>query len=136
MTSFVTRKTFNTALCLILGLLIAGSALAFQEKTGEALQNKYAPIIGTYEFDLSEMGGDVIYLEILIKEGELWGDSGDGMPVTLNQSVEGEFEFDAKDPESRIEYGLFISQARTGNTAAHRLNIFHDLHFDRKERSG
>ncbi|MBU1339655.1 MAG: hypothetical protein KKD56_11385, partial [Acidobacteria bacterium] len=96
MTSFVTRKTFNTALCLILGLLIAGSALAFQEKTGEALQNKYAPIIGTYEFDLSEMGGDVIYLEILIKEGELWGDSGDGMPVTLIQSVEGEFEFDAK----------------------------------------
>ena len=100
MKSTVTKKTIHTALCLIIGLLIAGSALAFQEQTDEALQKKYAPILGTYEFDLSEMGGDVIYLEIMIKEGELWGDSGDGMPVTLKQAGEEGFEFDASDPES------------------------------------
>jgi hypothetical protein len=87
-------------LCLFLGLLIAGSALAVQEKSDEALQKKYAPILGTYEFDLSEMGGNVILLEIMIKEGALWADSGDGMPDTLNPTVEGEFEFDASDPES------------------------------------
>jgi len=100
MKSTVTKKTIHTALCLIIGLLIAGSALAFQEQTDEALQKKYAPILGTYEFDLSEMGGDVIYLEIMIKEGELWGDSGDGMPVTLKQADEEGFVFDASDPES------------------------------------
>jgi hypothetical protein len=100
MKSSASKTVFNMVLCFVLGLLIAGSALAVQEKTDESLQKKYAPILGTYEFDLSDMGGDVIYLEILIKEGELWGDSGDGMPITLKQEDEGEFAFTAQDEES------------------------------------
>ena len=56
-------KAANRALfigaCVLLILLVSGSFGFAQEKTDEALKKKYAPILGEYEFDLSDIWIDV-----------------------------------------------------------------------------
>ena len=98
-------KAANRALfigaCVLLILLVSGSFGFAQEKTDEALKKKYAPILGEYEFDLSDLGGDVQILSVLIGKGDLWIDSGDGDPATM-QPVEGaEFEFTAESSDGQ-----------------------------------
>ena len=95
----------NVGLSLILiAALVSGSlAVASQEKTDEELKKKYGAILGEYEFDLSELGGDTQILTFYIQEGELWADSGDGRPAILEpvESDEG-MKFTAEDPESGV----------------------------------
>ncbi|MFC2157031.1 hypothetical protein ACFLT9_04265 [Acidobacteriota bacterium] len=88
-------------MCSLLGLLLMVSiSIAYEIQDDDALNKKYAPILGDYEFDLSGMGGEVIVLKIHVEGGELWGDSGDGKPVTLEPVEDKEFEFTADDPDS------------------------------------
>lgn len=75
--------------------LVVSSMVFSQEQSDEALKKKYAPIIGEYEFDLTEMGGEVQYLTFYVKDGALWGDSGDGDPATCDPVEGEEFKFKA-----------------------------------------
>ncbi len=96
----VNRALFLGASALLI-LLVSGSLGFVQEKTDEALTKKYAPILGDYEFDLADLGGDVQTLSVLIKEGELWIDSGDGDPAVMHP-VEGiEFSFTAESSDGQ-----------------------------------
>jgi len=45
--------------CLLAAILISSPVSVAQEKSDTALEKKYAPILGDYEFDLTDMGGDV-----------------------------------------------------------------------------
>ena len=100
MNKHLERKRWLLCVCLGLAVFVFASVGGAQEGSDEELKKKYAPILGEYEFDLTDLGGEVIVLKIHVEGGELWGDSGDGMPITL-QEVEGkEFEFTADDPES------------------------------------
>ena len=94
------NQRIRILVCLILVTFLAASTSMAQGDQDEALKKKYEAILGEYEFDLSEFGGDVILLKFEIKDGALWGDSGDGMPVTLEQVADDVFEFTAEDPES------------------------------------
>jgi hypothetical protein len=71
-----------------------------KEITDEELKNKYAAILGEYELDLTDLGGDVLGCKIYVKSGDLWGDSGDGRPVILKPAGDVPFAFTAEDPES------------------------------------
>ena len=93
-------RSFYIFLSLILGVLMVGSVCFSQEKSDEELKKKYDLILGEYEFDLSEFGGAVIVLKFHIENGALWGDSGDGNPITLEPIEDGQLEFTADDPES------------------------------------
>lgn len=100
MKTFFSNHRLNMFMCSILALVLIVSVSIAQENSDEALKKKYAPILGEYEFDLSGLGGEVIVLKIHIDGGELWGDSGDGNPVTLKPVEDMEFEFTADDPDS------------------------------------
>lgn len=86
-------------------LLGVNGALLSQELTDDQLEKKYKAILGEYEFDLSEMGGETALLEFYIEDGELWADSGDGRPAALVPMEDVEFAFSGEDPvEGRFEF--------------------------------
>ena len=87
-------------MCFALVVLVAASMCFAQEKTDEVLEKKYSAILGDFEFDLTDLGGEIIILNFQIESGALWGDSGDGKPITL-EPVEGEeYKFTSQDPDS------------------------------------
>lgn len=94
------------SLILIAVLLSALNGFVFsQDQTEEDLKKKYEAILGDYEFDLSELGGETTLLTFYIEEGELWSDSGDGRPAILEPIEDLEFAFEAEDPvEGRFEF--------------------------------
>ncbi len=100
MKKLANNRVLSIAACLLMVFLVTGSLIA-QEKSDEALTKKYAPILGEYEFDLTDMGGDVQVLTFHITEGSLWVDSGDGDPAVC-EAVEGqEFEFFAESSDGQ-----------------------------------
>jgi len=96
----VRNRTIQMMMGLALILLMAASLSMAQEKTDEELEKKYSAILGEFEFDLTDLGGEIIVLNFHIDSGALWGDSGDGKPITL-EPVEGEeYKFTSQDPDS------------------------------------
>ena len=89
-----TTSGLSVLICLILVVFLCGTVASAQDQD-EPLKKKYASLLGEFEFDISEFGGDVQVLTFYVDEGSLWIDSGDGDPATL-KPVEGvEFEFTA-----------------------------------------
>ena len=86
-------------MCLMLIIMVSSISFALGNQD-EELKKKYSEILGDYEFDIIEFGGDVIVLKIHVESGSLWADSGDGAPVTLEPSGDEPFEFTANDPNS------------------------------------
>ena len=86
-------------LCLILAVFMVSSISFALGNQDEELEKKYSAILGDYEFDLTEFGGDILILKIHIDAGALWGDSGDGAPVTLEPAGDEPYEFTAEDPD-------------------------------------
>ena len=100
------RFSIMRSLIFIAVLLSAVNGFVFsQDQTDEDLKKKYEAIIGDYEFDLSELGGETTLLKFYIEEGELWSDSGDGRPAILEPIEDLEYAFVAEDPvEGRFEF--------------------------------
>jgi len=95
---------WNLIFVAVLLLAVNGSVFS-QAQTDEELKTKYEAIIGEYEFDLSELGGETALMTFYIEEGELWADSGDGRPASLNPIEDLEFAFEGEDPEQgRFEF--------------------------------
>ena len=108
--------------CLMAAILMSGVLVAAQEKTDADLEKKYAPILGDYEFDMSDMGGDVIVLNFHINEEKLWIDSGDGDPAVCEQ-VEGvDFEFTATASDGQ-EFEIKFTKDSAGDYATCDINI-------------
>ena len=95
MKSLFKNRIFITLAGLILFFILSGSITFAQAQSDEDLKKKYAPIIGEYEFDLTSMGGEVQYVTFHVIDGELWADSGDGDPATMEPVEGAEFEFKA-----------------------------------------
>lgn len=87
-------------MCLILVMSMVSSISFAKGNQDEELKKKYSAILGDYEFDLTEFGGEVIILKIHVDTGSLWGDSGDGKPITLEPAGDEPYEFTADDPDS------------------------------------
>ncbi len=95
---------FRVFVITVLFLCVNGIVFS-QDQADEELKKKYEAIIGEYEFDLSEMGGETAFLTFYIEEGELWADSGDGRPAVLEPMEDLEFAFVGEDPEQgRFEF--------------------------------
>jgi hypothetical protein len=99
--------------CLILMVFLSGT-IAFAQDQDDALKKKYAPILGEFEFDLAEYGGDVQILTFRIESGDIWIDSGDGDPAAM-KAVEGaEFEFTVTASDG-MELGIKFVKNDEGN---------------------
>ncbi len=97
---FLKNQRLQMFVCLILVLSMVTSISFAMGNQDEELKKKYDAILGEYEFDLTEFGGDFIILKFHIDSGALWGDSGDGAPITLEPAGDEPFEFTSDDPDS------------------------------------
>jgi hypothetical protein len=81
-------------------LMLAGSALASAVTQQGDAQNKYAAIIGDYEFDLAQIGQGIVVVNVYVEDDALWV-----WPETSSEPakvipVEGEtFKFFVEDDE-------------------------------------
>jgi len=96
MTSFRRRKTAIFAGVLALVLVLA-PALRSQTGADEALAKKYANILGRYDLDLTAMGGDMHPTNVIVREGSLWLDDGDGRPAAIKPVNDSGLEFAGED---------------------------------------
>jgi hypothetical protein len=96
MHSFPMHKAVIFAGGLALLLMIV-PALQAQTNTDEALAKKYEKILGRYEFDLSAMGGELKVIEIVVRQGALWVDDGDGRPAEIKPMNDSAVEFTGAD---------------------------------------
>jgi hypothetical protein len=94
--SFPMHKAAIFAGGLALFLMIV-PALQAQTNTDEALAKKYEKILGRYEFDLSAMGGELKVTEIVVRQGALWVDDGDGRPAEIKPMNDSAVEFTGAD---------------------------------------
>ncbi len=86
-------------------LLAAGLALALvsvpviaaQAGADEVLAKKYANILGRYDLDLTAMGGDMHPTDVIVKDGKLWIDDGDGYPAEIKPVGDSGLEFEGQD---------------------------------------
>lgn len=108
---------------LVCGLVLLGAAPGLARAAGgqEDLAAKYAPILGEYEFDLSDQGMGVIVIKIYV-EGDIvygWPETS-GEPAVM-EPVEGEvFMFRIHDPDEGDYEATFLKD-ETGKYARCRL---------------
>jgi hypothetical protein len=91
-----THKAAIFAGGLALVLMIV-PALKAQTSIDESLAKKYEKILGRYEFDFSAIGGEVKVTEIVVRQGALWVDDGDGRPAEIKPVNDSAVEFAGED---------------------------------------
>ena len=119
---FTCTRVVLMAVCLLAAILISGPVAVAQEKSDTALEKKYAPILGDYEFDMTDMGGDVLMLTFHITEGALWIDSGDGDPAVCEPVEGAEFEFTAVASDGQ-EFEIRFAKDDGGEYALCNINV-------------
>ena len=77
--------------------LISVLAMSAQSSADEALAKKYANILGRYDLDLTAMGGDMHPTDVIVKDGKLWIDDGDGRPAEIKPVGDSGLEFEGQD---------------------------------------
>ncbi len=77
--------------------LISVLAMSAQSNADEALAKKYANILGRYDLDLTAMGGNMHPMEVIVKDGKLWVDDGDGRPAEIKPVGVSGLEFEGQD---------------------------------------
>ncbi|UCE40218.1 MAG: hypothetical protein JSV17_12225 [Candidatus Aminicenantes bacterium] len=105
--------------CLVFGLFVFCALPFAQEKSNEDLQKEYAPILGEYEF-VTE--GQTTIIRFYIEGGELWADSGDGRPATLEPVEDEVFSFTAEDPISGMFEIEFLKDDQGEYAICHIVN--------------
>ncbi len=96
MNPYRTHKAAIFAGGLALVLMIV-PALKAQTSIDEALAKKHEKILGRYEFDFSAIGGEVRVIEIVVRQGALWVDDGDGRPAEIKPVNDSTVEFAGAD---------------------------------------
>lgn len=107
--------------CLIMALfLFCSISYSLQE---EELKKKYAPILGKYEFDLSDMGFGVVSVEFYVESGSIWAmastsdEPGEMIPIQGK-----EFEFTIEDPDEGTYEIKFLKDDKGEYTECHIKN--------------
>jgi hypothetical protein len=88
--------------------LVSGPATAGQSGADEALAKKYSPILGGYELDLTAVGGGLRPTDVVVRDGKMWVDDGDGRPVEIKPVGDSGLEFEAQDERNGYFTVTFI----------------------------
>jgi len=108
---------------LVGGLLLLGAAPGLARAAGgqEGPVEKYAPILGDYEFDLSDQGMGVIVIKIYVEGDIVYGWPETSSEPAVMEPVEGEvFMFRIHDPDEGDYEATFLKD-ETGKYARCRL---------------
>jgi hypothetical protein len=111
----------NSFVSLVVGAAFLMGMLAFQA-AAQDLEKKYAPIIGDFEFDLSEAGMGVMTVQFYMENGALWAWAQDmGDPGEMIPKEGEEFVFTIADDMS--EWVLTFQKDENGKyTKCHAVN--------------
>ena len=121
----VRAKKMVIFLALAAFVLISIS-LAYQ--TDEELKKKYAPILGSYEFDMTDYGMGVMLVEVYVEYGSLWA-----FPQTSDSAgemivVEGEeLSFKVEDGDEGTYEIKFLKDEEGNYTKCHVINEFQGM---------
>ena len=121
----VRAKKMVIFLALAAFVLISIS-LAYQ--TDEELKKKYAPILGSYEFDMTDYGMGVMLVEVYVEYGSLWA-----FPQTSDSAgemivVEGEeLSFKVEDGDEGTYEIKFLKDDEGNYTKCHVINEFQGM---------
>ncbi len=88
--------------------LIFVPASAAQASADDVLAKKYANILGRYDLDLTAMGGDMHPTNVIVKDGKLWVDDGDGRPAEIKPVGDSGLEFEGQDDNNGVVKVTFI----------------------------
>lgn len=114
----------KTIVCLSLAVLLFGT-IAFTFQTDEELKKKYAPILGSYEFDMTDYDMGVISVEIYVDYGSLWAFPNNSDSPGEMIVVEGkEFEFKIEDADEGTYEIKFIKDDMSEYSKCHVINEF------------
>jgi hypothetical protein len=102
---FRKAATFAVVLSLV---LLAAPSLRSQTTADEALAKKYANILGRYDLDLTALGGEMHPTNVIVKEGGLWLDDGDGRPAAIKPVGDSGLEFEGRDDNNGLVKATFI----------------------------
>lgn len=127
MKNLTKKRILVTILCFIVAFLMVNSPFFAQETSDEALEKKYAPILGEYEF---VSGGQTEIIRFYIEEGDLWADSGDGRPATLEPVEDEKFSFTAQDPIAGTFEIKFMKDEQGAYTKCHIANTSMGIEVD------
>ena len=100
------KSTRNVAVSTFIGMAFLLTLMALPA-AAQDLEKKYAPIVGDYEFDMSEAGMGVMTVQIYVENDALWawpqdsGEPGEMIPVEGQEFV---FTIDAGDSEWKMEF--------------------------------
>jgi hypothetical protein len=84
----------------IAGLVLASAssqARPIQSSADEGLAKKHAKILGRYDLDLTSVGGDMHPTNVIVRDGKLWVDDGDGRPAEIKPIGDSTLEFEGQD---------------------------------------
>ncbi len=104
---------------LALALILVPAAAA-QAGADEVLTKKYANILGRYDLDLTAVGGNMHPTEVVVKDGKLWIDDGDGYPAEIKPVGDSGLEFEGQDQNGSALTVTFIKD-ESGAVAKMRL---------------
>ncbi|UCE21095.1 MAG: class I SAM-dependent methyltransferase [Candidatus Aminicenantes bacterium] len=113
------KRILHGFMFFVVGLLVTYSISLAQGKSDEELKKMYAPVLGEYAF---EWEGLTLTLNFYVKAGALWGDSGDGRPMTLKPAVENTFEFTAEDAKNGTYELKFLKDDQGKYSVCHVIN--------------
>ena len=107
--------------------LVSVRAMAAQTSADEALAKKYANILGGYELDMTAMGGDMHPTDVVVKDGKLWVDDGDGRPAEIRPVGDSGLEFEGQDELNGAVKVTFIKDDRGAVIKMHLVMPDQDL---------
>jgi hypothetical protein len=107
--------------------LVSVLAMAAQTSADEALAKKYANILGGYELDMTAMGGDMHPADVIVKDGKLWVDDGDGRPAEIRPVGDSGLEFEGRDDYNGAVKVTFIKDDRGAVIKMHLVMPDQDL---------
>jgi hypothetical protein len=113
------RKAAICAVLLVL-VLLAVPALRSQTPADEAAAKKYANLLGRYDLDLTALGGDMHPTNVIVKDGRLWLDDGDGRPAAIQPVGDSGLEFEGQDDNNGLIKATFVKD-ETGAIVQMRL---------------
>jgi hypothetical protein len=104
--------------CLVLAR-ISLQAVPVQSGADEVLAKKYAKILGRYDLDLTALGGDMHPTDVIVREGKLWIDDGDGRPAEIKPVGDSSLEFEGQDDNNGAVKVTFIADDSGAVTKMH-----------------
>ena len=127
----MTIRTNVRAKKMVIFLALAAfvlSSISLAYQTDEELKKKYAPILGSYEFDMTDYGMGVMLVEVYVEYGSLWA-----FPQTSDSAgemivVEGEeLSFKVEDGDEGTYEIKFLKDEEGNYTKCHVINEFQGM---------